>query len=287
MKSAETQLESCVVVIGVGLIGGSIAAAIRTASPGCRVIGVGRCRKRLSQARSEGLIDEFTDDIDSLPKLQRAMVVVCLPVAMIADCVCQFSQRDDDDVVITDAGSVKQIICEGVRSSPRAMARFAGAHPIAGGEKTGFEAASATLFKDRCCIVIDDDAVPHNVHRVASFWQSIGCRVTTMSAAEHDRIVALTSHLPHLAAAVATLAQTDETLPYVGPGFRDTTRVAAGDAELWTQILLGNREQVLNSLLTMRGTISQLIEALEGRNGDQLRALLGEAAERRRRIDIT
>jgi prephenate dehydrogenase len=284
MSASDQEPEPCVVVVGVGLIGGSVAAARRRVDANCRIIGLGRNQQRLDAAQAAGLIDQGVTSPSDLPLQGRVLVVVCLPVDMVADAVCDMAALSGPDVLFTDAGSVKRRICEAVAKCPEASARFVGAHPIAGGEQTGFEAASATLFENRCCVVTTDNAPSSQVERVVSFWRSLGSNVHVMDASQHDRVVAVTSHLPHLLASVTAMMLSPADLPFAGTGFRDTTRVAAGDAELWTQILLGNSECVLPALVRAGERLEQLTALIQSRDREQLRALLEEAAKLRKSL---
>lgn len=277
--------ESCVVIAGVGLIGGSIAAAIRARSPQTRVLGLGRSRQRLESAQQAGLLDDILLDEDAASLPSGALAVICLPVDRIADTTRRLARRSPDDVLFTDAGSVKSLICRDVSSDPCAAARFVGAHPIAGGEKTGCEHATADLFQGRCCIVTPDRSPADRLDRVCRFWQHLGCRVTTMTPEEHDRIVAAISHLPHILSAITALCQQPTDLEFAGSGFRDTTRIAAGDPQLWLPILQGNADHVLRVVRRAQQRLASLAEALQQGDADTLSQLLTEAAAIRRGIE--
>ena len=209
-----------------------------------------------------------------------AVVVVCLPVDGIADAVTAIAQTAGDGVLITDAGSVKQAICR--RITGPAAARFVGAHPIAGSERSGFESADARLFVDRPCIVTTSAAGAAMETRCRRFWENLGARVTVMSPEEHDRVLAVTSHLPHVLAAVAAACADADLLPFAGTGFRDTTRVAAGDPVLWRQILCANASQVVQTAERAQERLQQLIESLRSGDADGVERLLDEAAGVRR-----
>jgi prephenate dehydrogenase len=277
MSNTPEQVETCVVVVGVGLIGGSVAAALKSVNSTCHVIGFGRNAARLEEARKLGLLDACATHPGELPLTDRTLVVVCLPVEHIAASVRELAAMSGPQTVITDAGSVKRMICSAIRDDASAVKRFVGAHPIAGGENAGFENSSPELFQDRCCIVTPEVAAAENVDRVSAFWRSIGCRVQFMGADQHDGVVALTSHLPHLMAVATTLVQSAETMPFTGTGFRDSTRIAAGDARLWTQILLGNRPRVLQALSNTRQQLDDLFMLIERADAPELQKLLQAA----------
>ncbi len=271
---------SHVIVCGVGLIGGSVAAAVRRRFGNCRITGIGRNPQRLAAAHKAGLLDDWTCSISDAVPADDAVVVVCLPVDGIADAVTAIAQTAGDGVLITDAGSVKQAICR--RITGPAAARFVGAHPIAGSERSGFESADARLFVDRPCIVTTSAAGAAMETRCRRFWENLGARVTVMSPEEHDRVLAVTSHLPHVLAAVAAACADADLLPFAGTGFRDTTRVAAGDPVLWRQILCANASQVVQTAERAQERLQQLIESLRSGDADGVERLLDEAAGVRR-----
>lgn len=274
--------ESCVVVNGVGLIGGSIAAALRARNPECRIIGMGRNPARLESARRAGLLDECISSTGGSTLPSDALFVLCLPVELIAPTAVAIASAVGKNAVITDAGSVKAVICRDVARDAAACSRFVGAHPVAGSEQTGFEHSSPDLFAGRWCFLTPEQAPHAAVERVSEFWSSLGCRMFELSADAHDRIVAATSHLPHAVAAMTTLCQDPESLRFAGTGFRDTTRVAAGDPGLWTQILLGNATHVQASLRVARSLMQELEHALEQRDAATIHRLLQTAAQIRR-----
>lgn len=288
MGHASSQSENCVIIAGIGLIGGSIAAAVRKRFPGSSVIGVGRSADRLQKAQNAGLLTDWATEYSPELFSKRSVVVICLPVDMIADAVCTVAGMSTDDVLITDAGSVKQVICDAVRKNEDAESRFVGAHPIAGGENGGFEFADADLFQDRVCVVTGPEDSPGNclkVERTVRFWSSIGCDVRFMSPADHDRVLALTSHLPHVMAAATMTSVGAQNLPLTGSGFRDVTRIAAGDAGLWQAILAGNRNHVIAAIEAAQQQLADFKNALQTQDDDQLEKLLAAAQQCRAAID--
>jgi len=286
---AEISLESeeRVIIVGVGLIGGSVAAAVRRRNPTCDVIGIGRCEKRLQAAADAGLLTDWSTEVASSTLAGRCVVVVCLPVHLIAGQVCQIAELATGDVLITDAGSVKSVICDAVNSHPRASRIFVGAHPIAGGEQGGFEHADSELFEDKVCVITENDsapALPLLAGRTRQFWRQLGCRIVDMTAREHDRVLALTSHLPHLMAAVTATVVGSDNLPLTGSGFRDATRIAAGDAALWTAIMAGNRSCIVEAIGRAEEELALYRTALEQQDDDRLLTLLAAAEKCRRKL---
>lgn len=282
------ELEKRIIVAGVGLIGGSIAAAIRKRDPDCEVIGVGRCEARLTSAAKAGLLTDWSTQYSEDLFADRCCVVVCLPVHLIGREVCRIAELAGAEVLITDAGSVKAMICAEVAQHGAAAERFVGAHPIAGGEQGGFEHADAKLFQNRVCVVTkpgSSSAAEQLAERARRFWQQIGCRIVDMTPEDHDRVLALTSHLPHLMAAVTTAVVGQENFSLAGSGFRDATRIAAGDAQLWTAIMAGNRDPLMDAVRSAEHHLAKYRMALETRDDRQLMALLSGAAEQRRQLD--
>lgn len=185
---------------------------------------------------------------------------------------------------MTDAGSVKAAIYESLGGEflgMDAQHRFVGSHPIAGSEQSGFESADANLFLNRLCVVTiqttstttPEEANSANVNRVVSFWKSLGSTVHLMSPDEHDRILALTSHLPHILSSVTAACVEPELLSFTGTGYRDTTRIAAGSASLWASILLGNAKHCVESILIAEDHLRNFRNALVAGNSDVLEAL--------------
>ena len=281
MGQSGSDFENCVIIVGVGLIGGSIAAAVRQRFPKCSVIGVGRCEKRLQAAADAGLLTSWATDITEDLLTEPSVVVVCLPVNLIADCVRAVAAVASEGVLITDAGSVKAMVCDAVETCEKTKQLFVGSHPIAGSELGGFEHADPDLFAGRVCVITDCSAHKTGaakLERARQFWQKIGCQILEMTAADHDRVLALTSHLPHIMAATTTTVCGPDNLLLTGSGFRDTTRIAAGDATLWKAILAGNRAQVVAAIRRAEQVLGEYREALEQKDDQQVEKLLANAA---------
>ncbi len=272
--------EQNIVIVGVGLIGGSIAAAVRKRFPECKVIGIGRNRERLKLATERGLLTDWSDQISSATIPDGSLGIVCLPVDQIAEAVRQLADADCE--LVTDAGSVKACVYDALDDVSRG--RFIGSHPIAGSENTGFENSDADLFVDRMCVVTPVNATRVDTDRIVAFWKSIGSTVQQMAPDEHDRVLALTSHLPHIVAAVMSGCVAAELSPFTGTGFRDTTRIAAGSASLWTSILLGNAGHCVESIDAAERLLQKFREAIKTGDGPTLESLLETAAQRRRTL---
>ena len=278
--SSSTRLET-IAIAGVGLIGGSIAAAVKRHGFTGRVVGVGRSRDRLEAARRAGLIDAGETDIRAAAR-DADLLISCTPVDRIADDIIAAAAVCRAGALLTDAGSVKQSICQALAGRIRDGVIFIGSHPLAGSEKQGFEYADANLFDGRTCVITPEAASPAEaVARLTGFWQSIGMNVVRMSPSEHDRALAQTSHLPHAVAAALAVILADENRRFAATGYRDTTRIAAGDPELWTAILLANADGVLAELDAFSTSLAQFRAALATRDAVELKRLLAVAKSKR------
>ena len=274
-----------VAIIGVGLIGGSIGLALRTRKLAPRVIGIGRRKDSLEKAQAHGCVTEFTTSIAEGVK-SAELIVVCTPVESIAEHVREAGQRCPEGSIITDAGSTKAAI---VIQAETALADrfpthmpFVGSHPLAGSEKNGPTASSADLFEGRVVVVTESEVSDHEVvDTIEEFWQSLGARVIRMSPENHDAALACTSHLPHLVASALAAATPEELLPLTATGWQDTTRIAAGDVELWRQIFVANRDSTLKAVADFETVLNRFRMALETADGALLAELLAEGKRRR------
>jgi cyclohexadieny/prephenate dehydrogenase len=265
------------VVVGVGLIGGSIALAAKALGLARSVVGVGRNLGRLEEARRRGIVDEATVDLAAAAR-RAELIIFCTPVDRIVEGVRAAADVSPTGGVITDAGSVKGCICRALAQGLPRGVEFVGSHPLAGSERQGFEHADARLFENRVCVVTPVESSPGAaVARVGAFWKRLGATIIEMTPEAHDEALAETSHLPHLVAAAlaGTLSRGNKRL--VASGFRDTTRIASGDSELWSAILLGNREEVLSSLSRYDASLARFRQALERNDATALKELLKAA----------
>jgi prephenate dehydrogenase len=275
-----------VAIVGVGLIGGSIGLALRQRGLAEEVVGIGRRTASLEKAAEFGTVDRGTTNLaEGVAGVDLAIVTT--PVAAIVDAVRSVAQAAPQ-ASITDAGSTKAEICRALRrptdSHPMAGAaapgRFVGSHPLAGDHRTGPEYARGDLFEGRTVVVTpQDDTPPGLVERIQEFWESLGAEVTLLAPEEHDRALGATSHLPHLVAAALSAATPEEWLRLTGTGWADTTRIAAGDPVLWTQIFGQNRSAVIDALRRFEHRLQALERAIG--EADEA-ALLDELQEARR-----
>lgn len=275
------------VVVGPGLIGGSVAAALKQAGKVGRVIGVSRQRATTEQALALGLVDEATDLVAATK--QADMILLAAPVRATRTLLQQIKPHLQPHTVITDAGSTKANVLEDalVALAEKAV-QFVPGHPIAGAEKTGPEAAFPELYQNRITILTPHQSTSgHAKSQVIALWEACGAKVLLMSAQEHDTVLASVSHVPHFLSSVfmwqvANATDADVRLHVAGSGFRDFTRISAGSAEVWRDIFLSNKEAVLSELQQIKQVFEQAETALRNADEVALYDFLEKAAQARR-----
>ena len=266
-----------ITIIGVGLIGGSIGLAVRKRRLAKEVVGVFRRSSTLRRAVRRGAIDRGTMDMADGVK-GADLVVIATPVSLIPIMVREAARHAKKGCVITDAGSTKGWI---VAESERAVSRrsgvfFVGSHPMADSEKTGVGSAVPGLLKDAACIVTKTGRTSGRALRaVVGFWKALGSRVSVMSPAAHDRSVSSISHLPHMLAFSLAGSVDPSDLKYAAEGFRDTTRVASSDPELWADIFLTNSKEIMSSSRCFLKTFKAVLSALAAGDRSKMGRLLG------------
>jgi cyclohexadieny/prephenate dehydrogenase len=264
-------------IIGVGLIGGSIGLAAKRRGVCRRVLGVGRQQETLERAQALGAIDRgFLDAAEALAESNLA--VFCTPVDRITGQVLAGAVRCRAGTLLTDAGSTKAAIVRSIDGRLPPRIHFVGSHPLAGSEKRGPEHANADLFQGRVTVVTPTAQTnPEAVEQTCAFWQALGSRVRQMTPEEHDQALALTSHLPHLLASALAGVLPEELHELTATGFRDTTRVAAGDPSIWTGIFAQNRRGVLEALGVFMSRLDEFRTAVERGDEQALDDLLAQA----------
>jgi prephenate dehydrogenase len=278
------------VIAGVGLIGGSLALAARERSLVEEVIGYGRGEKNLRVALKRGMIDRYFLRAEEIP-FETDFLVLATPVQSTVPLMEEFVGALQSGCIVSDVGSVKQrIVREMEKLLPEALP-FVGAHPIAGGEQWGAEAARADLFSGQRCILTPtrntDGAA---LKKVAALWRKVGAKVELMDAELHDRLLGLVSHLPHvLVYALVNLmsrAKLDSTevMAYCGGGFKDYTRIASSRPELWRDICLLNRRAVSKGLADYIRSLERLKRLIDNGQGPLLEREFALANEARRQI---
>jgi len=245
-------------IVGVGLIGGSVGLAVKARGLAGTVVGVGRDERNLARAQAAGTIDRFSTDIADAV-LAADLVVVCTPVDRVADDVIAVAKAAPARCLITDVGSTKGNIVRALAGKlPENGAAFIGSHPLAGSEKRGSANAKTDLFADRLVVVTPTAETDSEATAVIDlFWRELGARVIRMDPFAHDEALATTSHLPHAAASALAGVTPAAWLALTAGGFRDTTRIAAGDPDLWTAIFEANRDAVLSAVDAFTGKMTE------------------------------
>jgi cyclohexadieny/prephenate dehydrogenase len=266
-----------VAIIGIGLIGSSLARVIRRDLPQTRITACARQAETLAAVRHLGIADETTND-PAAAVADADLVVLATPLSAYADIVGRIAPALKPGAIVTDVGSVKEAAIRDLKPALPAGVHLVPGHPVAGTEHSGPEAGFAEMFADRWCILTPlDDSDPEAVAKVTRLWQLAKMKVVTMPAEHHDRVLAVTSHLPHLIAytivGTATALGDDlksEVIAFSAGGFRDFTRIAASDPVMWRDIFLKNREAVLDVLQRFSEDLTALQRAIRRGEGETL-----------------
>jgi cyclohexadieny/prephenate dehydrogenase len=281
---------SRVSIIGLGLIGSSIARAVREHMPSVILSGFDANPDHHQTAKALNLVDDLADSAGAAV-IDADFVILCVPVGAIADVAASIVDDLPADSVISDVGSTKVAVLAALTAS-LPHHHIIPAHPVAGAETSGPLAGSANLFHNRWCILTPPDgADPAKVTQVESFWQRLGANVEVMDAAHHDLVLAITSHLPHLIAYTIVGTASDletvtrsEVIKYSAGGFRDFTRIAASDPTMWRDVFLSNKDAVLEMLQRFSEDLSSLQRAIRWGDGDALFDLFTRTRTVRRSI---
>lgn len=281
MSSSDDQpLRLC--ILGLGLLGASVALASRQRGLTSHIAGW----SHRASTRDAALVRHIVDEVhDSPAQAARGadLVVLASTVSTIPEIARSIASSIPPHAIVTDVGSTKRLIVEQCTAS--LGSRFIGSHPMAGGEKTGLEHARADLFDRATCIITPVAANdPDQVARLERFWTGLGSTAVRLDPAEHDRLVALVSHLPHAVAAGVVAVQSDLSMKLAGPGFRDSTRIAASDPALWRDIFLDNADAAVASTDKLIDWLELFRAAVVSRNGPQIEHLLREPSDRRKKL---
>ena len=255
-----------IAILGPGLLGGSVALALRNA-PDTEIRLWARRPEAVEQARALEIAPIVSSTLSEVIAGAN-LVLLCVPVGAMEPLVREMLPFLASDALVTDVGSVKTPVCAALTPLLKNRALFIGSHPMAGSEKAGIAAARADLFQNAVCILTPEEGVtnPRAESLARAFWERLGCRLRTLPPPVHDEVCALISHLPHLTAAalVNTVSSIlPEAFEFCGPGFRDTTRVAAGLPAMWSEILQSNRAAVAGSLRTLIDILQDTASVLE------------------------
>lgn len=277
------------VIIGVGLIGGSLARALRGAGAVAEVVGCGRSLSNLERARELGVIDRFSQDPGAAVR-GADLVFVSVPLGAMRGVFAALAPHLDPAAILTDGGSVKgSVILDAIAAFGQVPPRLVPGHPIAGTERSGVEASFAELYRNRRVILTPlPETDPRALERVEWMWGACGAEVSRMSVAHHDEVLAATSHLPHMLAfglvdALARMDETDEIFRYAAGGFRDFTRIASSNPVMWRDICMANREALSAMLARFGVELTDLAEGIRRGDGDRLLDIFERAKSARDR----
>jgi prephenate dehydrogenase len=279
-----------VAIMGLGLMGGSLGLALKARGFTGTVAGYARRLETCEEALRKKMVDRVSND--PVEAVEGAdLVVLCVPILSMPELVRHCRDRLKTSCILTDVGSTKAAVDETIRRElgDRGV-QFIGSHPIAGSEQQGLNAARQDLYEKAVCILTPrEDSPADQVKALKTFWKDLGSQVYQMTPQEHDRVMARTSHLPHLVAALlaATVGRENDPEkwgPFCGPGFRDTTRIAEGSPEVWRDIVATNKKDVLSELAVYKKKLEELIEFINKDNFPDLHGFLEESRSKRRAL---
>jgi prephenate dehydrogenase len=277
-------------IIGVGLIGGSLARALRVAGFCQQVVGAGRSAENLQKAVELGVIDSYTTDLAQAVR-GADMVLVAVPLGAMQSVFSAIHGQLADGAVVTDAGSAKGSVLDDVQQVfGEVPGFFVPGHPIAGTEQSGVEASFADLYRGRRVILTPVESTDARaVNRVRAMWEAAGAEVVEMDPLHHDAVLAATSHLPHILAftlvdSLVRLADRQELFEYAAGGFRDFTRIASSDPVMWRDICLANHDAIHQLIEHFISDLKRVNQAVQAQDGDRLLEIFANAKDARDRF---
>ncbi|WP_416686109.1 prephenate dehydrogenase/arogenate dehydrogenase family protein [Candidatus Pseudothioglobus sp. Uisw_041] len=274
-----------ITIIGVGLIGGSLAKAIKENNLAKVVFGFGRDLNRLEAAQKANVIDQFSTNLEDAIN-DSDIVIIATPVGSFKEILSEIKPFLTSKIVISDVGSTKTNIASIVSQTLGDYSNyFIPAHPIAGKEKSGFEASEATLFNNRKVIITPlETSSPDSINLIQKMWECTGADVDFMSPESHDELLGMTSHLPHMLAFSLVnylISKNPSASIYAAGGFKDFSRIASGDAVMWRDICIQNKDQIISHIKGYQKTLNSLVDAIENENSDELDLLFTSAKKTR------
>jgi len=270
-----------ITVIGLGLLGGSITLAVLRALPKIKVIGYSHRPATRRKAKQFAVADEIIDDI-KLSVSNAELVIIATPIRTFEQIFSTIATALPNGCIVTDVGSTKVLPHRWADKQLPKTVRYVGSHPIAGSEQRGLEFARDDLFDRADCILTRINKTNRQaVQTLKKFWSQLGCSVKLMKPAEHDRIYANVSHLPHIVAASLINSSRAEELKFAGKGFMDTSRIASGPSNIWTDVLLTNANNTTKSIDKVIAELSKIKKAIKAKNSTQIERLLQTAKAKR------
>ena len=274
-----------ITIIGVGLIGGSLAKAIKENNLAKVVFGFGRDLNRLEKAKKANVIDQFSTNLKDAIN-DSDIVIIATPVGSFKEILSEIKPFLTSKIVISDVGSTKTNIALIVSQTLGDYSNyFIPAHPIAGKEKSGFEASESNLFNNRKVIITPlETSSPDSINLIQKMWEGTGADVDFMSPESHDELLGMTSHLPHMLAFSLVnylISKNPSASIYAAGGFKDFSRIASGDAVMWRDICIQNKDQIISHIKGYQKTLNSLVDAIENENSDELDLLFTSAKKTR------
>ncbi|UCG46055.1 MAG: prephenate dehydrogenase/arogenate dehydrogenase family protein [Phycisphaerales bacterium] len=271
-------------VVGLGLLGGSIALSVLRSFTGVKVVGYSHRGVTRRKARELGVATEVADDLGGSVS-EADLVILATPIRTFEGVFERIAGALRDGCIVTDVGSTKVLAHRWAAAKLPKSVRYVGSHPIAGSEQRGVEYARDDLFERAMCILTATKRTDAGAaRRLGEFWSQLGCFVKSMTPREHDRVFANVSHLPHITAAALINANDGDDLKFAGKGFIDTSRVASGPANIWADVLMTNSENAVRGIDRIMSELSKIRRAIESKNGRQIEGLLEKARDKRRRL---
>ena len=271
-------------VVGMGLLGASVTLSAKRELPGSVLIGYSHRPSTREKARQFGVASEIAETVEQAVS-DVDMVILATPIQTFEDYFNQISHFLKDGCIVTDVGSTKRLPQQWASKYLPKSVNYVGSHPIAGSEKRGLEYARDDLLAGAKCIMTQTPKTNAECLAILKrFWSKLGCQVSVMSPQSHDRIFANVSHLPHMTAAALVNANLWRDIQYAGRGFIDTTRVASGPANVWTDILQTNSQNCAKGIEKLIAQLEELLDALKRQDGKKIEKLLDAARDKRSKL---
>jgi prephenate dehydrogenase len=271
-------------VIGLGLLGSSISLAVLRSFSGIRVVGYTHRASTRDKARQLAVANEVVNDLRQSVS-DSELIVLATPLCTFESIFAEIADSLPDGCIVTDVGSTKVFPHRWATQKLPDRVHYVGSHPIVGSEQRGVEFARDDLFVQTVCILTTTEKTNRRaVQNLKKFWSQLGCFVKTMKPAEHDRIFANVSHLPHITAAALINANNSEDLKFAGKGFMDTSRVASGPANVWTDVLLTNQNNILRDIDKIIAELTKFKKSIKSENKRETEKLLKKARDKRTKL---
>ncbi|MDH4127479.1 MAG: prephenate dehydrogenase [Spirochaetota bacterium] len=279
-----------IAIIGVGLLGGSVGLALKKKFPHIHIVGIGRNEDKLIKALKLKAIDSY--NLTPIKGIDGCdIIVIATPISTIVEIFFSILSHLKPNAVVTDVGSTKEVIINEIYNDPNGRKHFIGSHPMAGSEQSGIDASYAELYQDSSIVVIDDKMANQKALKITEeFWKALGGKVINMSAEKHDKVVAYTSHLPHIVASclaytISNYFSDDKIKAKIfGNGLLDTTRIAEGDPKMWLDILIANQKNILKSISEMKNGLNIIEKMIQDKNQQEINKYLLKSKKFRKEI---